>query len=109
MEVPMARSTLLQLVGVLPGAALVGNVLTFSNKCGSSMYDVAVPICLKPIIDGVVSTDKKSWILVYKCHAYRSFELPFDRATQRVHLVKFKVFPMQESGYEGKYFQEGVV
>ena len=107
-EIPMARSTLLQLAGVLPGVDLSGSVLTFSNKCGSSMYDSAVPMLFKPKKDGVVSTNHAEWILVYKVFAYRAIELTFDRGTQRTHLVKFKVFPMQESGYEGKYSQEGV-
>lgn len=108
-EVPMARSTLAQLVGVMPGTGLVGSVLTFSNKVGSSMYDTAVPMLFKPKRDGVVSTTKTEWVLVYKVAAYRAIELTFDRGTQRVFLVKFKVFPNQDSGYEGKYHQIGTV
>lgn len=108
LEVPMTRSTLDQLATVLPGVAKGTDQLVFTSKCGSSMYDSAVALLLKPIRDNVVSTDDAEWILIYKCHAYRSIELPFDRGTQRIHLVKFKVFPNQDSGYEGQYFQEGI-
>lgn len=108
LEVPMTRSTLEQLETVLPGVSHTTDMLKFSNKCGSSMYDVAVPLLLKPIRDGVVSTNDAEWVLIYKCYAFRTIELPFDRGTQRVHLIKFKVFPNQDSGYEGEYFQEGI-
>lgn len=109
LEVPMTRSTLAQLAAVLPSSSLSGAALSFKNAVGLDMYANAVAIVLKPIVDNVVSVTPAEWVLIHKCHAYRSIELPFDRSTQRVHLIKFKVFPCQESGLEGEYFQEGVV
>lgn len=108
LEVPMTRSTLLQLEGVLPGVDLSGVALTFSIKCGSDMYSAAKQVCIKPVKDLVVSTTKSEWALLYRCHPYRAIEIPWDRSTQKVFLVKFKVFPNQDSGYEGKLYQLGV-
>ena len=52
--------------------------------------------------------DATHWTLFFKCHPWRDFELGFDRNGQRVHMVKFKIFPNQDTGYEGDYMQEGV-
>lgn len=108
LEVPMTRSTLAQLAGVLPGVTLDTNKLTFGVKAGGcSMYEAAVALMLKPICDGVVSTDKSQWVRILKAYPYRAIELPFGRDDQRVHLVKFMLFPSQDSGYEGKLWEEG--
>lgn len=108
-EVPMTRSTLAQLDGVLPGTTLLtANEVVFWNKCGSAMAEQAKAICVKPVRDGVVSTVKTEWALIYKAFPMRALEVPWDRATQKVFLVKFKVFPRLDSGYEGRFFQLGI-
>lgn len=117
LEVPMARSTLSQLkntIGYDGMGLLVGNVLTLYNIAGIEMYAQAKQIVIKPMLNVggcAVEPDPNPnhWVILYKCHPYRDFELGYDRARQRVHMVKFKVFANQDSGYEGEYFQEGLV
>lgn len=107
-EVPMVRSTLTQLantIGYRGLGTLVGNVLTMHNVAGIEMVAHAKQIVIKPICNGVPDTESHHWILLYKCHPYRDFELGYDRSGQRVHLVKFKVFPNDD----GDYYQYGVV
>lgn len=125
LDVPMARNTLSQLVNMIgyhgagrqsypeesdPWAEqLDDNVLTLNNMAGCSMYTTyAKQIVIAPVCNNVPDSDPHNWILLYKCHPYREFELTFDRAGQRVHMVKFKVFPNLDSGYCGEFGQWGV-
>lgn len=116
LEVPMARSTLSQLantIGYRDMGTLAGNVLTLHNVAGIEMMAHAKQIVIKPMMNvGGCSVapnpNPNTWILFYKCHPWRDFELGFDRSGQRVHMVKFKIFPNQDTGYEGDYFQEGM-
>lgn len=106
LEVPMARSTLDQLAAMLHGT-LAGDVLTLFNKSGCPMYENAMPILIKPMCDNAPDPDHATWILIYKAYPYRAFDLGFDRDSQRVVMVKFMIFPSQESGEEGKIMRFG--
>jgi len=105
-EVPMVRSTLLQLEAMLHGS-LASSELIISNRVGCAMYDDAQGIMIKPMCDNVPDGDPATWIYIYKAYPYRAFDLGFDRDSQRVVLVKFMVFPSQESGSVGEYYQIG--
>jgi len=111
LDIPMARSTLNQLeatIGYVGMGSLVGKVLTLKNMAGCDMYANAKQIVIAPICNNVPNPLPETWTLLYKCHPYREFELTWDRAGQRIHMVKFKVFPNQESGYCGEYGTEGM-
>ncbi len=109
LNVPMTRSTLNQLTSLLPGVESGGtDIAIISVKSGCDMYSDAKQILIQPLCDNVPDPDSKTWILLYKCFPYRAFELAFDRESQRVLNVVFKVFPNQESGYEGRLYQIGV-
>lgn len=120
LEVPMARNTLEQLDHMLTyerssGAwtsslSGTGNkVLTLKNMAGCDMYQYAKQVLIVPICNNVPNADPNTWTLLYKCHPYRDFELGWDRSGQRIHMVKFKIFPNQDSGYWcGEYGTEGV-
>ncbi|MBA7594327.1 hypothetical protein ES703_01268 [subsurface metagenome] len=120
LDVPMARNTLDQLDHMLTyerdaagnwksSLGGVGNkVLTLKNMAGVDMYALAKQIVIAPTRNNVPDPDPNTWYLLYKCHPYREFELTWDRAGQRIHMVKFKVFPNQDSGYCGDYGTEGM-
>ena len=113
LDVPMARSTLVQLaatIGYMGMGSLSasGKVLTLKNMAGCDMYANAKQLVIVPICNNVPDPNPHSWTLLYKAHPYREFELGFDRNTQRVHQVKFKIFPNQDSGFCGEYGTEGV-
>jgi len=112
-EYPMARSTLVQLAGMIGyqgmgSLSASGKVLTLRNWAGCDMYANARQLLIAPICNNVPDPDPNSWTLLYKTHPYRDFELGFDRNNQRIHQVKFKVFPNQDSGYCGEYGTEGL-
>lgn len=106
-EVPMARSTMLQLQEALLAPA-AGSVIPLVNKTGCPMYEDAHPVLIKPMCDGVADTDDSTWIWLYKAHPFRAFELGYDRKSQRTFLVKFKVFVSHESGYTNEFGQIGI-
>lgn len=116
LEVPMTRSTLIQLaqtIGWQKMGDLSGSVLRLDNIAGEEMYAYAETMVIKPLCNNVPDPDPHHWTMLYKCHPYRDIELGFDRSGQRIHLVKFKVFPSRDSGYEGEggggqYLQEGM-
>jgi len=119
LDVPMARSTLDELAATI-GYGSMGakeyipetapftpvaddDVLMLKNMAGCAMYELAEAILIAPVCNNVPDADPKTWIMLFKCHPYREFELTFDRSGQRIHMVKFKVFPNQDSGYCGEY------
>ena len=116
LSAPMTRSTLDQLqetlvYDVLGSRGGVGNkVLTINNVAGCDMYAKAKQIVIVPMCNNVPDPDPASWTLLYKCYPYRTIDLGFDRSTQRIHLMKFMVFPNQDSagGYCGEYGTEGM-
>jgi len=125
LDVPMARNTLSELVNTIgygsmgsqtyhddsspPVEVADDHVLTLRNMAGCDMYELAKQILIAPVCNNVPDSDPHTWILLYKCHPFRDFELTYDRSGQRIHMVKFKVFPNTDSGYCGEYGQWGVV
>lgn len=108
LETPLTRSTLDQLEAVLLGT-LVGNVLTLKGMVGCDMYADAAQMVLKPVCDNMPSVIPAEWIQLYKTYPYRAFELTFDRSTQRVFLVKWKIFISQDSATYGDFGTLGMV
>ncbi len=112
LDIPMARNLLTQLektIAYESMGSLSGNVLTLRNIAGCDMYANAKQIVIAPLCNNVPDTDPATWTLLYKCHPWRDFELTWDRSGQRVHMVKFKVFPNQDSGFCGQYGTEGMI
>jgi len=113
LDIPMVRSTLLQLVGTIGyvdmgSLSVSGKVLTLKNMAGCDMYANAKQIVIAPVCNNVPDSDPNTWTLLYKCHPWRELELTWDRSGQRIHMCKFKIFPNQDSGYCGEYGTEGM-
>ena len=116
LEIPMARNKLTQLAEMIGdyyeptrhGLSVSRKVLTIKNMAGCDMYAIAKQILIVPTCNNVPNPDPNTWTLLYKCHPYRDYELGWDRSEQRVHMVKFKVFPNQDSGFCGEYGTEGM-
>ena len=107
LELKMTRSTLAQLNEVLSagGVQTSGdhNYLILKNQLGCEMYDIAKAVVIKPICDNAVSTDPSEWIHIYKAFPVPGWELTYDKSTQRVFPIMFKIFVSQESGEEGEF------
>ena len=106
LTIPMARSNYQQLEHTIVYQQMGtrgGNILTLKNVAGCDMYANAKGLIIAPVCNNVPDPDPASWIHLYKCHPYREFELGFDRSGQRIHQVKFKVFPNLDSGFCGEY------
>lgn len=93
---PFTRLTLLKLASVSPaiefssGASGEDNLLYGHIDVGKSCKDNAASLILKPIVDGVVSTDTTEWL--YLPLAYpnmTNIEITFDSETQRVYNIIF--------------------
>lgn len=65
-ETPVTQPTLEQLAALIPGAVLTAGpgskALQIKSSIGTSMRDIAQELILKPIINGVATTDEKQWI-----------------------------------------------
>jgi hypothetical protein len=118
LELRMTRSTLEQLSEVLNAGGVQGTppeeYLIMRNQMSCEMYDLAKAVVIKPICgdeDGVpeVSTDPSEWVHIFKCFPVAGWELTWDKSTQRVFPVTFKVFVSQESGFEGQFGTLGMV
>lgn len=107
LECRMTRSTLIQLDEVLNAGGVQGvppnEYIKLINQLGCEMYDLAAPLVIKPICDNAVSVDNSEWVHIYRAFPIPGWELTYDRSTQRVFPIKFKIFVSQESGQEGEF------
>jgi len=108
LELKMTRSTLDQLDRLFN--PLVSGVfgsgdqyMVMKNQLGCGMYDLAYSVVIKPICDNAVSTNPLEWVEIYKAFPVPGWELTWDRSTQRVFPITFKVFVSQEAGQEGEF------
>ncbi|MCJ7828581.1 MAG: hypothetical protein MUP81_02440 [Dehalococcoidia bacterium] len=103
LELRMTRSTLDQLdevfnpvlTGIVTDSR--GDYMVMRNNITCEMYDVAASVVIKPICDNVVSADPLEWVQIYKAFPVPGWELTWDRATQRVFPITFKIFVNQDS------------
>lgn len=106
-ECKMTRSTLAQLAAVINASQIKtsGNhqYLEVPNQLGCGMYDDAKALVIKPICDNAVSVDPSEWVHIFKAFPVPGWELTYDKSTQRVFPVTFKVFVSQESGEVGLF------
>ena len=110
--VPMTRSTYEALNAVLNAGGIETSgdheYLRLRNQIGCDLYDLAKSVVIKPICGDIVSVDPAEWIQIYKAFPLMSLDLTFDRSTQRIFPVTFKIFISQESGYLGDFGTTGM-
>lgn len=97
-ELSLTRSSLAILSIVIGGSSYTGTILNVRNDIGRSMYDNAKTLVLKPIINGVVSTDATTWLTIPKAYPKVDLEAVYNNEGQRVYKVTFKAFPDASSG-----------
>ena len=100
--VPFTRLGLADLAAILPGGSNTsasGNVnLTANAKVGTSQYDNAAELILKPIVDGSVSAELY-WLHIPKAYPRADYEITYDTETgQRIFNTVFKGFPDASTG-----------
>lgn len=95
-EANLAGMSLTQLSLMFPNASLIGagpsKKLVISSPVGKSMRTNAKRLIIKPIIDGVATTDQTLWIVFDLAFPVAAFEVPFDLENQKVTKVTFKIF-----------------
>ena len=101
-EVPLTRLSVEQLAAALNTTA-DGHIVPIENQIGCDLYDLAEAVVIKPLCGDEISTDATTWVHLYKCYPLSGLDLTWNKDTQRIFPVKFKVFVSQESGFEGKY------
>lgn len=110
LDVPMARSTVVQLQKMLLDrtSPLSTHQVVLYPKSGCDMYANAEAILIQKLCDGVADININNWSVLLKCYPWRDFALTWDRNNQRIHMVHFKVFPNQDSGWNDEYGTEGI-
>lgn len=110
--IPMTRSTYeaLNIVLNAGGIEVSGDheYLKLKNQVGCDLYDLAKSIVIKPICGDVVSVDPAEWTQIYRAFPLMSLDLTYDRSTQRIFPVTFKIFVSQESGFMGEFGSLGM-
>ena len=89
-EILMSRSTLAQLIKVIPGASSMGSYAIINNKSGIARASTAAMLILAPLVNGVASTER---LTIFKASPVTEIELQFDNENQRVYKVTFNVYP----------------
>lgn len=106
-EVPLTRLSVDELARVL-NAVASGCVIPIENQIGCDLYSLAKELVIKPICGNVISTNPCEWVRLFKTYPVAGLDLTYNKDTQRIFPVKFKVFVSQESGYDGMFGTIGV-
>lgn len=79
------------------GATLGNDYLKVSNPVGVDIFPYARQVIVKPISNGVVSTDEGEWLYIHKAFPRITMEQGYDNSGQRTVKVMFKGYPDVES------------
>jgi len=85
-----------------------GDEFIWKNLVGYDYFANSRNLVIRPLVNNVVSTDPSEWFFFPHAHPYDDWDLPWDRETQRVLMVKFKVHPIQSGTRKGHLFRRGV-
>jgi len=106
-EVPLTRFTLDELNALTKDSVLIGSELTLQNPVGSSMYENAQPLILKPLVNGAAAVLSSQWITFFKAFPAARWEFGYDNNEQRIYKVAFKIFVCQEAPNINDIFKLG--
>lgn len=92
--VPFTRITLANLALIIPGGSVSGSsgVVVYDNV-GTSMYDLAKPLFIKPVVNGVAVVNG-NWLKIEKTYPIPNYDLAYNLKDQRVYPTTFKCFPV---------------
>ena len=102
-EAPLTRLSAEQLATVLNSEVDAEGRIPIKNQVGCDLYSLSKQVVIKPLCGNVVSEDPATWTHLYHCYPVAGLDLTWDKETQRIFPVKFKVFVSQESGWEGDF------
>jgi hypothetical protein len=102
LEVPLTRLSVAQLARVL-NVDESGCVIPIRNQIGCDLYPLSKALVIKPVCGNIVSTNPCEWVHLYKTYPVAGLDLTYNKDTQRIFPVKFKVFVSQESATVGDY------
>lgn len=110
LEVPFTRLQLGTLNEIYNTKTVMqsADVLIFKNQVGYNYFPNSRNCVIRPIVNNVLSTDPSQWVLLYHVHPFNQWELVWDRETQRVMMINFKVYAKQTGANIGHLFQIGV-
>jgi hypothetical protein len=106
-EAPFTRFTISLMGTITAGSTAAGSTLDVPNKVGTSVYDLAKHIIIKPLVDDTESVTNTEWIHCFKAYPFEKFEIGYDNSDQKVFLVEFKCYPDDTSGNVGAIWRIG--
>lgn len=101
-EVPLTRLSVDELARVLNTVASECQI-PLENQIGCDLYPLSKALVIKPICGNVISANPCEWVHFYHTYPIAGLDLTFNKDTQRIFPVKFKVFVSQDSGKEGLF------
>ena len=107
LEVPMSEEDVATLVHVFANDERAGTALRISNPVGERILPLAKQVIVKPIVNGVVSTDESEWIYIHRAFPRVTMEQAYDNTAQRSTKVIFTGFPDDISGRQGRLWDYG--
>jgi len=101
-EAPFTRVTFGNLQRLLPGSSISGGSLASGavtahagTKVGTPLYDLSHELIVKRIVNGIVDSDTKRWLHIFKTYPIPRFDIPYNLSGQRAFMVLFKAYPLQ--------------
>jgi hypothetical protein len=102
-EADLAIETIDAFASLLPGVTLgtgtVKKALQIKSAVGYDMLANAGELIVKPIVDGVATTDESLWLKFPKAHPKVNFDVVRDLKSQSTYKVAFVTFPDDDGVY----------
>jgi hypothetical protein len=106
-EATLTRLSVEQLARAM-NATRDGCTVPIENQIGCDLYSLSKALVIKPLCGNEVSTNPCEWVHIYKAYPLVGLDLTWDKDTQRVFPVKFKVFVSFDSGESGTFGTVGM-
>lgn len=95
LSVPLTNEELSRLLLCFGNATAA---LKVANPVGENISSRARRVIVKPIVNGIISTDPAAWTYLHKAFPRITMEWTWDNAGQRVTTVLFTAYPAKVSG-----------
>ncbi len=97
LEVPLTQEEIAKLVKCFANSVKIANTMRVSNPVGEAVYVLSRQVIVKPVVNGVASTNTAEWLYIHRAFPRITMEQAYDNSGQRTVKVIFKGYPDDES------------
>lgn len=107
LETPLTRLDIDQLAVAL-NSEVDGQTVPIVNQVGCDLYELSHELVIKPLCGNEIDEDPAHWVNIYHAYPLVNLDYTWNKDTQRIIPLKWKIFVSQESGEGGFFGTQGM-